>query len=50
MGFHNHQNAITKCEIPLLLINNTVIEKVTQFNFNDEFLNGGGVTLLGNRQ
>ena len=33
MIFHNHQKKITQNKIPCLKINNTNIERVTQFNF-----------------
>ena len=43
MIYHNHQKVISTHEIPRLVINNTVIESVTEFNFLgltiNEFMN-----------
>ena len=43
MIFHNHQKVIPTHDIPCLVINNTVVEKVTEFNFFgltiNEFMN-----------
>ena len=33
MIFHCHQRVITENDIPCLMINNTLIERVTEFNF-----------------
>ena len=43
MIFHNHQKVIPTHDIPCLVINNTVVERVTEFNFLgltiNEFMN-----------
>ena len=45
MIFHNYQNVMTDSDIPQLEINNTPIERVTEFNFLgitiNEFMNWG---------
>ena len=45
MIFHNYQKVMTDCDIPQLEINNTPIERVTEFNFLgitiNEFMNWG---------
>ena len=33
MVFHNYQKVMTDSDIPQLEINNTAIERVTEFNF-----------------
>ena len=35
MIFHNHQKVIPTHDIPCLVISNTVVERVTEFNFWD---------------
>ena len=35
MIFHNHQKVIPTHDIPCLVINNTLVERVAEFNFGD---------------
>ena len=45
MIYHNYQKVMTDCDIPQLVINNTAIERVTEFNFLgitiNKFINWG---------